>query len=560
MSVVTLDAPVHQGGQTRITFSKVAGAGTTYDVYRELTQITTLSGKTPFLTGLTQNSGRLLNDDGPGSVDDGQNLTTGFIVADDGSHLDYTTKGLFVCDTPVSGTYYYCIVNSVDATVTVGTNSLTNGIVETFATYPGVVRLNYSDITTYDEAVAARLYRYYAWENSLTWYTAGWGYGGKRFNVIKPSAGISPPYPLFIRLHPSGENRWEPAHTSTLSVAHGVIIEIRDNAVGTDPYTGTTVENAKHLVQYHTPSGIYKTSCMERYIRYVQLILNNLTGDSVDFEIDPNQIYIYGASMGSAALHIAAKYPDLFAACGASVPWLDNDSWPNFYQPTITKVNSSSGPTIGNYVDLKLDAQSGIIPPMSHTVGSIDDTIDPSSYTLDIPIFEDEKQAYYCEWKNQAHIEYDPTPVHWNPNEGGGYLRYKLNEAYPVFAESTTSDAVPDFPGVFVGQRNGTLNWHSTKYSIANGLAISDTRRAFGISLSSSVTGNCLVTIRNQQNFLPAVGAVVTFLTSDAQSGTVTINSDGSVTLDEVINFTANTIIRLTITDTTTRVSFIKAA
>ena len=58
MAIVTLDTPVHRGGQTFLTWTEVAGAGVTYSVYRETSQITSLAGLTPVATGLTQDSGR----------------------------------------------------------------------------------------------------------------------------------------------------------------------------------------------------------------------------------------------------------------------------------------------------------------------------------------------------------------------------------------------------------------------------------------------------------------------------------------------------------------------
>jgi len=520
----------HRNGQTFITFTKNAGSGakTTYDVYRDTSPITsgTIGGLTPIAT-LTQDSGRLLYADDPGSATDGQNLMSGFIVEDDGSHLA-PNKSLLVWTTASSGTYCYAVTNSGDSTVIGGMNSLSSCVAETRQEVPGVIRLNRTSISGYT------LYRYFAWEDYSTWDHSEWGYYGHRFNVMVPTSGISAPFPLLLYLHSAGEGGYfEPRAGLNADVRHGVIIQARDNDFSgiRDPYTGTSVPGSRWFGRFDTAAGLYKSVTEDRLLRYVKLVRDNATGDSVDFQLDSNRIYVYGASLGGASMHIASHYPDIFAAAGSSIGWIDS-SWGG---GSTERVNSSSGPTLSEYLDMAYQAAHTRLPPIYYAFGANDSTINPANYPAALAVFETHHQAYMAQWKDTGHSEYAPSYSQWNPNQGAGYLRFALNEAYPAFGNASTSDRPPTMPAPANGQRNGYLDWGSGLHPV--GAPIEDSVKSFGITLRSlSVDASADVTIRNAQQFLPESGQRVEWRNESQtgqvlQSGVAVADGQGLVTV-----------------------------
>jgi len=525
---------VHRNGQTFITFTENSGAGekTTYDVYRHTLPIASVSGLTKIAT-LDADSGRLLYDDNPRiSLGTGQNLTTGLIISDLGPHLA-ANKGLLVWTTAASGCFYYAVTNSVDAAVNPGINSLTSCVNEMHQAVPGAIRI--SGPTT---AGNHNVSYYMAWEDYSTWNMSEWGYYGHLFSVSTPASGIAAPYPLLLQLHSAGGTQYlQPPNGTDQDAISGVVIQPVDmDWTGfTEPYTGRSMGNSVWSVRFDTSDDVYRTCTEDRIVRYVKLVRDNASGDGFDFQIDSTRVYAYGLSLGSGAMHLVSHYPDVFAAGMTSVGWLDNASYGNFSNAG-KHVNSGSGPTLTDYLDMAYYAATTAIRPMIYTFGSYDGTIKPTSYTAALALFETYHQPFYAEWKDQDHLPFAPTASQWNHhNAGSGYLRFRLTEAYPAFGNASTSTPIPTFPGHFAGQRNGNLDWGSELHPV--GAAIEDSVRSFGITLKSvSVDTSANVTIRNAQQFLPEAGQRVEWRNESQtgqllQSGSVVADAQGLVTV-----------------------------
>lgn len=555
MATVTSLSAVHRQGQTFLTGTKNVGSNgsTTYAIRRSASPITSSSDGTLVAT-LDANSYRLLHDDS--SITDGQNLTSGLIVTDDGSHLASTQ--IFVCITTgvgETGTWYYAAFSSDDpTTVSAGVN--TTSVAETYQEINGAIHLNSSVVGS------NTVHRYMLWENISTWVTADYGYYGHRFNVMVPTSG-SGPWPLILNLHASqtGYNEPQAGFNGPTSVAINPT-EI-DMTGGTNPYTGTGLGTSKWQVRFNTAADMWKSVTEDRLIRITKMVRDNLTGDGRNFSVNSNRVYVYGASQGSAAMHVVSHYPDVFAAGAAVVGWLDNPSWGyggQWLSFASKKVNSSGGLTLTNYLDMAYYANAGTLRPIIHMFGGTDASIAPTSYTADLALFESTRQPFFAEWKAGGHeTGFPPSYAQWDPNapNGAGYLRFQLNEAYPAFGNASTSTTIPTFPSATNGQRNGTIDWHSAQRSITGGSAISDSASSFAISLiSSSAATGVTCTIHNAQSFRPGSGSVLTWSTSNGQSGSGTRNSDGSVTLTGLSIPTSA--MRLTVTASSPHVGWLR--
>lgn len=528
MATVTGLTAVHRGGQTFLTGTKNAGAtgSTTYAIRRSASAITSSSDGTLVAT-LTANSYRLLYNDDPGTITNGENLTTGFVVTDDGAHLA-STKILLVFTTGVgeTGTWNYAAFTSDDpTTVAAGVNTVS--VAETYQVTPGAIHLGSSVVGSYT------VHRYYAWRNYSTWVHGEWGYYGHRFNVAVPTSGSN--FPILLQLHGGGTSGYaEPAQGGYLNA---VTIQPFSPDFGstTDPYTGGSRRPEWWLFQFDTAADLWKTSSMDRIVDYVKMVRDNATGDGVNFSVNPNRIYAHGASGGSSGMHVAAHNRTVFAAAMAGLPWLDNTAAGGgaiFPNPS-KKVNSSGGETLAHYFDLAYQATQVALPPIIHVFGAMDVTVTPTPYPAGVAAFEANHQPYFVEWTNTDHDGgHDPSYAQWDANTGAGYLRFALNEAYPAFGDASTSDTLPaSYPTHSTGQRNGYLDWQDSRHSISGGSAISDNASTFGISLiSTSVAATCTVTLRNFQNFILSAGASVGWSTA-SQSGATTVNADGSVTI-----------------------------
>lgn len=534
---VTNLTATHRGGQTFLTFKGVGseGDGKTYSVYRHTAQISmgNIGSLTPIAT-LDQRSGRLLYDDNPTiTYGTGQNLKTGFIISDSGPHLANGT-GLLVWTTSESGTFYYAVTNSSDKAISVGTNSLANAVSETYQTVPGAVLLSVDR----NYGGSGRTVRhYYAWEDYSTWRHTEWGYYGHSFIVALPMSG-SGPYDLSVPLHSAVCGFDEPLISPGNSTT-SVVLAARDLSFcgSSDPYTGTAYGHSKWIGRLDTSTGLYMTVTANRVVRYTKLLRDDALGDGFNFEIDRNRLYIFGGSLGSNAMHIAAHHSDLYAAAEASVGMVNDDAWNPEPNNTTVRVNGADGETIAQYRDLAYQAAQHALVPIIHTPNQNDGTVNPAAYPAALKAFETHHQPYVAQWKANNHGQFS-IAIDYPQWQVG---RFKKNEAYPAFGNAGTSDTLERTATWKAGsvdpngQRNGTLDWGSELHPI--GAPIEDTVNSFGITLKSvSVDTSADVTIRNAQEFRPKAGQTVDWRNElqpggNVQSGSVVADAQGLVTV-----------------------------
>lgn len=545
MATTTSLSGTHRGGQTFVTFTKNSGssAGTTYKVWRKATQITSLAGLTEIAT-LDADSWHLLYDDA--SVPAPQ-LSSGFIISDLGTPLA-STQGLLVWTTAVTGNWYYAVTNSDDpTTITVGTNSLTSPVAETYQAVPGAVRIG--TVTT----GTATHYKYYAWEDYASWKTTQWGYYGFRFNASLPFSGSN--FPLVLELHAAGPGYAEPAETG--GNPNAVVISPRDLSFTghSDPYAtaNPAYPHSLWFGRYDSVSDRIYAITETRVVRYALLVRDNATGDGVNYHIDAQRLVVEGSSLGSGAMHVASHYPGLFAAAAVAIGYCDADGYTGggglpVGQSSATVIAGSpgNGLTWGHWGSITWLAENGYpIPPTTHMFNKDDGTVTPVNYPAALTALEAASLPFAAQWGLPPGGPYGHSAQ--NIDTGAATLfsghrwdiaRFLLNESYPAFGTSSNSDAVGTAPltssdPTFFGNRNVYLDWQSSLHTFAGGLAISESSTTYAISLKSTsgtATG-VTVTIRNAQSFLPSVGATITWSTDNGQSGSATRNSNGTVTV-----------------------------
>jgi hypothetical protein len=529
MAIVTLAAPPHVGGQTFI-YGALNGIPGPFTLVRHTAQITAgnIGSATVLTTNLLATSGYYLHDDSAAG-----NLHAGFKIPDGAGGLITldNTKFLYVHKTASSGTFFYAITHGGDSTVTVGTNSLTSGVVETYQANQGFVK--FSSVSNYDAGggpTSHTLHRLIRWEDRAVW-NDDWGYYGNLHDLYEPEGvwGLSLPAPLQVDLHSAGGNGF---HVPTLEFGlNGTCFRLASSDLQfsgfVDPYTGATRPYYGNWFGYLDADGFAKPCLENRIIGITEAIR-----DSGLWSIDPNRLYLAGASLGGGGtLHLLSMLGrGVFAAGYAGVPWVDTTAgliWTQF--PGGTKVTNSSGPLVIDRENIAVQSPLREFTPMVFGWNGDDGTLSPNNWPEAIAQMETDKQPFFTKWAPGNHNA-PALPSHLNVQ------RFSLAEAYPAFSGSTNSDTLPNIPpsSSATGGRNLNLDWHGAHHSITGGSPIVDSASSFAMSLISlSGTATTTVTIRNCQSFTSSLNP--TWSTSDGQSGTATKNADGSYTVTGLV-------------------------
>lgn len=500
-------------GQTFITFTESSPADT-YRVYRSASPITSLAGLTP-IAGLAADSSR--------------NRYTGinFVICDRCPPVADNT-GLLVWTPRESGRAYYGVQvagSSTFASVQVD---------EVAQLLPGAVLIE-AGLTSDG---LARRFKYWMWEDYATWHPS-WGYYGHYYDVYTPTSD-APDRILLVSLHAAGEAGWRVTPEVQGGVV-GVYIFPRDNEFASgleDPYTGGARAWSMWFGYRDPDTNLVQPVTERRIARMIQLVR-----DDPQFLIDPTRVYVIGASLGAGAMHMAAHYPELFAAAAVSVGWpvpygVNSGVWAREGWDLNMRVGSADGPTWANAEDLRWSASQHALPPITHTFRKDDVMAPPTFYPDVLTELERYHQTFASQWMNGGHNAFFLEGA-W------GIGRFKTDEAYPAFARATDSTAVaaPE------GQRNLNLDWGSSLHPI--GEPIEDVTDRFGITLRSLATDvTADVTIRNVQHFRPMPGDVVGWRTDAAdgrtlRSGSVVADAQGLVTMSVPITTSGN---RVTLT------------
>jgi S-formylglutathione hydrolase FrmB len=512
-----------QKGQAFLTFTEIPGAGVTYRVYRSTQPITSVAGLSPIAT-LAQGSGF--------------NLYTNqaFVITDLGSPLPSQT-GLLVWTTAVTGSYYYAVTNSIDSGLISGVNVTATPASEEHWAVPGSVQLR----TPYDrfEPGSERVVEYFAWEDYATWDHGYWPYYGHRYNVIiPPSLQAGATYPLVLVLHPAGDSGYREPPTG--GWAGAISVAPADNTFqfsSADPYTGTNHTWSLWYGWKRSTDGAVINTTERRAIRYAMLTRQDPT-----FQVDPTRIHVAGASLGGGgAMHLAYHYPKFFASAVSSIGWPDPSHgglpFDAFYAERV-----ENGVLWKDWNDQRwlVENRSPLAPPIIYTFAKDDNILSAAAYPDLLTATEQKKNAHVAKWMNVGHNQF-------YLNNNASWDRFKVNEAYPAFANASNSDAVsaPE------GQRNQYLDWSSALHSLGLATEIADTASSFGMTFLSLVgDATADVTIRNAQSFLPVPGETVTWTNAlqtggtQLETGIAVADSNGLVTIRLQIRSAGN---RLTV-------------
>lgn len=501
----------HRQGQTFLTFTESADSAS-YDVYRSETAITSLSGLKP-VARLDSFSGtnRYTNE--------------GLVICDRCAPLA-ANVGLLVWTPARSGTAQYAVQ------VVGETSFVSVSVAETSQAVPGAVLLGTRVFS------GRTVYEYMAWEDRATWRDA-WGAYFHRFNVFIPQPDNGGPHKLNVFLHGAGSQGWsDPGWTSWPE--DGAALNIRDNALGAgaDPYAP---EGYWYSMFFGRGDGTIVRSVTEQRIRrYVNLAMANPA-----FRIDPNRIYVNGASLGGGGTMTLARHmPDLFAAAAASLGWVDpfvyqylkpDSGWPEYLNKPVDR---SNGVRWNQWMDQVWLVKNATVPlPMRYVFSKNDTSVPPLRYPELFEALEAAKFPYAAGWNDGNHVQSSVLDT----NTAWDWGRFRKNEAVPAFAKASNNDAYESA----LGQRNGFLDWGSSLHPL--GEAMIDTQGTFAISLKS-LRGDATadVTIRNAQQFQLTPGQSVSWqnVRQDSrallQSGVTTADAKGLVTLRVEIKETGN--------------------
>jgi len=239
--------------------------------------------------------------------------------------------------------------------------------------------------------------------------------------------------------------------------------------------TNSHINDAK-LVATGTP-----TNYTERWILWaMQWIQQN-------YGTNPNQVYAFGASMGTGILRMVLNNPARFASVDLLVPILDPFSERNVGARMAPRVGSPEsicydGSKLSenlNTINTVLKAKTDLAP-MLIRIGRSDQAV----YWIRKPAFikaaQDKKQQLLVGWDNGTH----PTAMR-KPHEGfpnwfdfSWYINhYALNKSFPVFTHCSLDDD-PGNGQTNVGDTTGYIN-HGVDWKI-----IDDSRSKYKIEVN----------------------------------------------------------------------------
>jgi hypothetical protein len=226
---------------------------------------------------------------------------------------------------------------------------------------------------------------------------------------------------------------------------------------------------------------------------------------------------------GGGAMHLAALYPNVFAAAISTVGWIDLNAWvpaSDMCQPGV-RWKTANGPLCTQMLDQVFLTQQATtdLPPLMLTWNSNDGTVSPARYPALISALETTRQGYVAEWRQNDHFGFSLA--------GDPHLRYRLNEPFLVFTGGGSD------PSSATGARQTDRSWSD----------LSETPTQLTVTVAG--TGTSSITVRRRQSFRPAAGTTVTWNAGSA-SGSVVVGANGGITIPAFNLVPGGTTIRLT--------------
>lgn len=412
-------------------------------------------------------------------------------------------QGLFV-DTPhVTGTYAYTVNDVVIGTASVDP---ANGITPILIQDAHACALN-------------TCYSYMEWED-VTQFPASFGGQHRRFDVVVTANAPATNRPLFLDLHGAGQSGYFEPNPFIDTAWNGVFIFPVDFSYnfGPDPYSGLWQVTTAWFGYLLNGEPVRATE--DRVVRYTRWVVAQS-----QFNVDPNRVYVKGASMGGGgAMKVGFHYPGLFAGVAASIAWVGPGDWGNMWS------GMSGHNVLGTNTpfDIYEDGQAWVeaehsVPPITLTFRQDDNIIPQGHYATFMPALDAAHVAYTAQWMSGGHN------VFWHDaGQSGDVTRYRKDEAYLSFSGMSTNDAYA--VNGADGQRNVVPDYSSSLHSFGAGTSLVDTAERFAVTVRGSAMATGFVTVHNAQAFKPVAGTSVHWQ-QGTWSGDVVTAADGTITV-----------------------------
>lgn len=266
------------------------------------------------------------------------------------------------------------------------------------------------------------------------------------------------------------------------------------------------------------------------------------------FKTDPNRVYAFGTSMGTAALRMGCLYPDRFAAVDLLVPILDGsyrngqEDLARRYEPTCGPMNliCNDGCSLADRINMTkwIGKTSSDLPFITIRAGRQDEAV----YWRPCPEFirtvQQQRHGLLAGWDNGNHstamrkkLPYEFPAL----SDYRWYLdRFAINKSYPAFT-GFSRDSNPGngdiTDGDIVGGINIGLDWNGivdTPYRYEICVRLTGQEKIFPATVN--------ITPRRVQKFKLSTGSVVTASNYDGnnlvQQKKITVDTSGLMTFE----------------------------
>jgi hypothetical protein len=448
-SQVTALNVAHRSGQSFLTWSELpSNQGESYRVYRSSTPLNNASqlANAELLIELPRGSGQH------------PDLQQGYVIQQGGSPLPADT-GLLVVTAPSLGARYYAVTTVVGGTENQTlSNQNSSGQVPEIPAPPRPIL----QITT--DKGRDRHFVHFASSVTTAYVKAQAGLYGRVFDYrVWVDTSFPGPRPVLVFLHPKGTSYrtwptmdWAPAN------AVQIFCDDKNVPTGHDFWLG-----------YHEdyPSAPGPSTVVVDYSeRRLLWTIDQVLGD-LSLSCDSSRVSAIGASLGAiAAVGLATRHPDVFAACGGLLPafsFTHNDfalvaETAALYGTPQQALASSIGPSIYDVFDAisRIAERRGSgVAPMRFTFGRAD-TI--TGWEDKPPFIQAAKQArlpVQCYWDMRAHSSLGS----WSTLEGTLFaelMEIRLDRPYAALS-NVSNDDDPGPGNRFVGDLVGTTGGYT---------------------------------------------------------------------------------------------------
>lgn len=550
----------HRSGQTFITWNEdTAVTGEKYHIYRAAAPITSANiGSAEKLTGKW------------GPLDDnttlhprrspGIGIPATFMISDLGTPLS-TDQGLFVYTTPKgqSGTWYYAVTqvtgSTESAVLTMGSNSLSNGVTELVATPSPILTVR----NTSGKGLIYTQYMDYA-----KWNPTFQGYAYNYSVALPDNYDPSVAWPMKLMPHAYGERmRVEPSAEYGWPCIEVFLDDPGGGAPGDGFQTWWYGFAADH--NYQTQGSYPTAGRVENFTE--QRVLKTIDEISSMFTVDTLKIHSQGHSMGaSGSLSLGMRYANVFSGIFSSEPMTNYASSPLFQNDFSVLWGSQAAnlPIVNNGAyagPIKKYDGMGVYNWMNHHEQLLNRRGEPMAFLMvghgkadDVIDWATQGQPFIAAlnagnvgFSAEQRFGWDHTwmsfdfslDTMFSPADGGlSAWAYPRNVSFPGISKATGSG--PEVPGnTGTNFYNMQFEWSVPWNRFHTDIVDSPTRYEISIR-SNTVTQTANVTPQRRQAFNPMPGATVTWKNVNnttgqvVQSGTVIADSDGLVTLPSV--------------------------